>query len=608
MNKNNLNTKKISPIYTYWFVIITLVLILFARLFYLQIIHKADFRLQSDQNRIREVTIQPLRGLIYDRYGKLLVNNDPAFTLYALPYYFNENPEMYEQMVRYTGSSSEDLKRKVKRDMLGYFKPVRLLREVDFPTVSKFEENKRLFPGVDFWIEPLRSYPSEVKAAHLFGYLGEISAPELEGEYKGKFQKGDLIGKKGIEKEYEEVLHGKPGVRYAEVDVVGREIRTLENPKPVDPIPGSDLYLTIDADLQLLAEQIMDGIRGSVIMMDLSDGGILTLVSKPDYSPSDLSGIISPEVWNKLLNDPDHPLYDRSIQSVFPPGSTFKLVTALAALSKESFNPEKKVNCVGYYQFGRRPFKCWNAKGHGSVNLYQAIEQSCNVYFYKLGLDVGIEKWAEYSNLLLFGKQTGIDLPSEESGNLPDKQYLDNQYGEGKWTQGLMLNLSVGQGDLVVTPLQMLQVTSTIAKKGVAYKPHLRLYQIDPISKEKIYFKPDSSMIPTIPDTAYQIVRKGMKMVVHGTHGTAKASSVPNVISAGKTGTAQNPHGKTHAWFVGFAPFDKPKVAIVVFIENGGGGSVVAAPKAGKLLRLFFEKQKDEQKANQIIAQTDSNE
>jgi penicillin-binding protein 2 len=280
----------------------------------------------------------------------------------------------------------------------------------------------------------------------------------------------------------------------------------------------------------------------------------------------------------------------------------------LAALAKESFNPEKKVNCSGYYQFGRRPFGCWKAGGHGPVNLYQAIEQSCNVYFYKLGLEVGIDEWAKYSELLLFGKQTGIDLPLEKPGNLPDKQYLDNRYGEGKWTNGLMLNLSVGQGDLVVTPLQMLQMTSIIAKKGVAYKPHLRLYHTDPISKKKINYKPESSSIPTIPDTAYQIVRKGMQMVVHGTHGTGKASSVPNIISAGKSGTAQNPHGNSHAWFIGFAPFDVPKVAIVVFIENGGGGGAIAAPKAGKLLRLFFEKQKEEPKASQIVAQTTSNE
>jgi len=417
-----------------------------------------------------------------------------------------------------------------------------------------------------------------------------------------------LIGKKGIEKQYENFLHGKPGVRYAEVDVVGREIRTLEKPKPIDPIPGSDIYLTIDADLQLLAEQLMKGIRGSIIMMDLTDGGILSLVSKPDYSPSLLSGIISQEVWNNLLNDPGHPMYDRSIQSVFPPGSTYKLVLALAALSNKDFDPEKKVNCSGYYQFGRRPFKCWNAKGHGPVNLYQAIEQSCNVYFYKLGLEVGIEKWAEYSELLLFGKQTGIDLPSEESGILPDKQYLDNRYGEGKWTQGLMLNLSVGQGELVVTTLQMLQMTSIIAKKGVAYKPHLLLYHIDPISKRRINSEQtDSSMISTISDTAYQIVRKGMQLVVHGAHGTGKASAVPNIIGAGKSGTAQNPHGNSHAWFIGFAPFDKPKVAIVVFVENGGGGGAIAAPKAGKLLRLFFQKQEEEKKARQIIAQTSSN-
>ncbi|HDL18562.1 MAG TPA: penicillin-binding protein 2 [Bacteroidetes bacterium] len=599
MNIFNNQTGKMSPVYLYWVAIVIVSLILFYRLFYLQILHQSEYSLQSDQNRIREVTLQPLRGLIYDRAGKLLVNDYPAFTLYAIPYYLRRNPQIYNKLAAYTGRQTEVLQKIVRRDMLGYFKPVRLLRQVDFKVVSRFEENRMDFPGVDFWVEPIRSYPTEIKAAHLFGYLGEISPDEMKKN--ARFQKGDIIGKKGLERYYENILHGKPGVKYVEVDVVGREIKTLQNPKQQAPVPGDQLFLTLDYDLQRRAEQLMEGKRGSIIMMDLRDGGILTMVSKPDYSPEDLSGVISLKVWNRLLHDPDHPMYDRSIQSVYPPGSTYKLVLALAALTNHTITPEWSTTCKGYMRFGRRPFKCWKAGGHGRLNMYQAIEQSCNVYFYRLGLKVGIDEWSKFSRLFHFGQKTGIDLPLEMTGNVPDKNYLDKKYGTGKWTQGLMLNLAVGQGDLLVTPLQMLQFVSIVARKGVLYKPHLMYYHVNPLTGVKTYYQPDSTVIGTVPDTAYQMVRKGMYMVVNGIKGTGKAASVPNVIVAGKSGTAQNPHGKSHAWFIGFAPFDSPKVAIVAFVENGGGGGAVAAPKAGVLFRRFF-KRLQENSTRQTIA------
>ncbi len=568
----------------------------------MQILHQSEYRLHSNQNRIREITVQPYRGLIFDRDGKLLIDNNPAFTLYVLPYFLKNNPETYDLMASYLGVEAENLQNIIKKNMNGYFKPVRLSRQLDFSIVSRFEENLENFPGVDFWIVLIRTYLSPVKSAHLVGYLGEISPSELKNEFVDKYERGDIIGQKGIERSYEEELHGKPGVRYAEVDVMGREIKTLENPPQQNPVPGENLYLTIDSDLQILAEEQMDKLRGSVIMMDLDDGGILALVSKPDYSPDLLSGVISSQKWNSLLNDPEHPMYDRSIQSVYPPGSTFKLVLALAAIATNTIDPDWTVDCPGYFRLGRRPFKCWNLKGHGKVNLYEAIEQSCNVYFYQLGLKVGLDDWSKYARLLRFGQKTEIDLPSERWGNVPDSTYLNDKYGEGKWTSGLILNLSVGQGDLLVTPIQMLRLVSIIAKKGVILKPHLLSYSSDQISEKITHFVKDSSLITEIPDTVYQIVREGMRRVIHSKKGTGRAAVVPGIISAGKTGTAQNPHGESHAWYIGFAPFDSPKVAIVVMVENGGGGAAVAAPKAGKLLRLFFQKQK-EKLSNRDVAQ-----
>jgi len=601
MKKVNKQSEIFFQIYLYWFVIIIFTVILLYRLFDLQVFHQSEYRLQSEQNRIRKIPIPPLRGLIFDRNGNLLVNNEPAFTLVATPFDLNKNSNLYDKISLFSGIESATLQNIVKNNLVGYFNPVRLLRQVDFSIVSKFEEHRRDFPGVNFLNEPIRSYPSLIKAPHIFGYLGEISLSELENEYKD-YKKGVIIGKKGIEKSYERSLQGKPGYRYVEVDALGREVKTLQNPESVEPIPGANLFLTLDLDLQVFAEELMDKNRGSLIIMDLSDGGILTLVSKPDYPPENLSGIISPKIWNELLNDPNHPMYDRSIQSVYPPGSTFKLVLALAAISNNVIEPNYVVNCPGYYRLGRRPFKCWKLDGHGRVNLYEALEQSCNVYFWNLGLKVGLDEWSRYAELLRFGKKTGIDLSLENSGNLPNKDYLDHQYGEGKWTDGLLLNLSVGQGDLVVTSLQMLQLTSIIAKKGVLIKPHLRLYSRNPLNDKMVRYEADSSLIEEIPDTAYQVVREGMRLVVHGKNGTGKTASVPNVTVAGKTGTAQNPHGNSHAWFVGFAPFDSPEVAIIVFVENGGGGSAVAAPIAGKLLRLYFKNQQLKH-LNQKLAQ-----
>jgi len=600
MKKNNISEKTLQ-IYFYWIAIAIFTIVLLIRLFDLQILHQSEFSLQSEQNRVRKIPIPTIRGQIYDRNMNLLVKNKRAFSLTVTPIDLQNNLDLYDQISKYTGIETDRLQTTVKNNMIGYFNPVKVLRDVEFELVSKFEEHRRDFPGVDFINESKRAYLEEINASHLFGYLGEISASELEGDYK-TFKKGDIVGKKGIEKWYENDLHGEDGFRYVEVDALGREVRTLQDPKSENPKPGKDLILTIDLELQILAEKLMEKNRGSLIMMDLSDGGILTLVSKPDYPPEHLSGVISPENWNNLLNDPNHPMYDRSIQSVFPPGSTYKMVLALAAISNNTVDPNVRIHCPGYYQFGRRPFKCWKGDGHGPVNMYEALEQSCNVYFWQLGLKVELDEWARFSKLLHFGKTTNIDLPSESAGNLPDKNYLDNRYGEGKWTNGLLLNLSVGQGDLVVTSLQMLQMTSIIAKKGVVFKPHLLHKTRDPLTNE-IEDSPISTIVTEIPDTAFQVVREGMRRVIHGSKGTGKAAAVPNIVSAGKTGTAQNPHGENHAWFVGFAPFDSPKVAIVVLVENGGGGGAVAAPIAGKVLRLYF-KNLEKKDSEQIIAQT----
>ncbi len=590
MKNNRISSFSSEVKLVYWISLIALTVVLIFRLFYLQILHKTDYSLQSDQNRIREVTLKPLRGLIYDRNETLIVNNSPAFSLHAIPYNLQNNPDLYNRIGEYINKTPEMLKTAVRRNMRGYFLPVRLMRQVDISIVTRFEEMRMEFPGVGFWIEPIRSYPSSIHAAHVLGYLGEITSAELKSKSNPEYQSGDVIGKIGIESFYDEKLRGKSGLEYVEVDVMGREVKKLKNPVKKESIPGLNLDLTLDVGLQTLAEELMEESRGSIIIQDLEDGGILAMVSKPDFNPGDLAGVISPTVWRNLQNNPDHPFYNRSLQSVYPPGSTYKLVVVMAALTNKVIKPTWVVNCPGSYRFGVRYFKCWKSKGHGRVNLLKAIEQSCNVYFYQLGLKVGLEEWSKFSRIFLFGKKTEIDFPLENSGLVPDREYFDEKYGKKKWTKGLLVNLSIGQGDLLVTTLQMAQFAGIIAKRGIYHKPHLLKSTQNQITQETIVYESNLLTIEELPEEAYDIIHEGMFRVVNGDKGTAKAARISGINVAGKTGTAQNPHGEDHAWFIGFAPRENPRVAMVVLVENGGGGGGIAAPKAGKLFKLYFQK------------------
>ncbi|MCG3119938.1 MAG: Peptidoglycan D,D-transpeptidase MrdA [bacterium] len=292
------------------------------------------------------------------------------------------------------------------------------------------------------------------------------------------------------------------------------------------------------------------------------------------------------------MNDPVHPFYDRMVQSLYPPGSTFKMITAFAGLESGLIDPEERVFCPGYYRFGTRAFGCWKKGGHGSVNLLQAIEQSCDVYFYRMGLKVGLEKWAEYAKKFQFGKLTGIDLIGESAGLVPDETYFDGRYGKNKWSKGLILNVVIGQGDVLTTPLQMAYFAMNIANEGNSFKPHVKRGTQDPLTGNEEYAQPDSVHIPGIRPATYALIKRGMYLVIHGAHATGRAAQVPGISAAGKTGTAQNPHGEDHAWFIGFAPFEDPQIAWCVFIENGGGGGAKAAPIAKGIISLLLNENK----------------
>lgn len=574
--------------FLYSILVIILFLILISRFFYLQIYKQAQYFRASERNRIREAVIEPTRGLIIDRNGEVLVDNHPSYSVYAIPFEVKRADSVLDLTGKILDMKSNEISNIIKRERTGIFTPVKLKRQIDFETLSQIEEQRLDLPGIIYQIEPRRYYPSGVHAPHLFGYLGEITKEELNQMDFKEFRLGDIVGKKGLEKFYEKELRGLRGYQYVEVDAYGREIRKLKDKPEILPLPGKNLHLTLDAQLQRLLEARMDTLRGGVVIIDCMNGGILALVSKPDYDPEIFTKPIPTVVWKELINDPNKPLYDRMVQSLYPPGSTYKLVLAAAALDLGIIKPSWKAFCPGYTWMGRRRYDCWNLSGHGELELLQAIEQSCNVYFYKLGLKVGLDNWAQFSRLFLFGQSTKIDLIDEKVGLVPDRNYLDQQFGKDRWPRGMLLNLAIGQGDLLVTPLQMARLVMIIANEGISYPLHLLDYLEDPFDRTKKSALIDSVKIKEISQETFKILKQGMYRVCQGERGTGRAAGYRNITVAGKTGTAENPHGEDHAWFIGYAPADKPRIAFCVLVENGGSGGKIAAPIAREIIKNYF--------------------
>ena len=561
-------------------VVVLLFLLVGFGFYRLQISRSSFYFRKSLENSVKMITQMPVRGNIYDRNGKLLAGNRPAFSLYLVP---NSTTSRTIHIVSgLSGRTEKEIRKQIRHS--GRFQPVKIMRQVDLRTLTWIQENILDLPGVELKTEPRRYYTRSSGIAHLLGTLGEVGESEIDKH--DDLEPGDVVGKKAVEKAYDQSLRGSKGVKFVKVDALGREVEDLPGKRNLLPYPGKQLYLTIDLRLQSYADSLMESRRGALVALDTRTGEVLTMVSKPDYDPAYFAGIIPTDVWNSLINNPYHPLYDRASQSGYPPGSVFKLIAAIAALNEKIITPAWKANCPGYFKLGRRTIRCWNAKGHGTLDLIGAIKNSCNVYFYKLGLLIGIDAWTKYSRLFHFGEKTGIELTNENSGLVPSREYYDKKYGKNRWTRGMLANLAIGQGELLVTPVQIAQFVATIANQGVMHRPHLGLKLYDPIKKKWQRIPGREERIEGIDSSVYKIVREGMREVVDG--GTGWRAKVWRISGGGKTGTAQNPHGKSHAWYMGFAPFEEPEIAICVLVENGGSGGGVAAPIAGAFLRKYF--------------------
>lgn len=559
-------------------------LLLLGRLFQLQYVYGDVYGREAEANSIRNVPKVPIRGYLFDRTGTLLVDNRPSYTVMLTPIDFQtENLPLLSAIL---SMSESDIAAKIRQARrYNPFIPSRVKRDISFAELSMLEEHRDKLYGVEIQMEAKRFYPAGVRGSHMFGYAKEISDAQLERN-REFYQPGDLIGSAGLESKYETFLRGEKGWEFISQNAKGQIIGTFDNGKhDIPPVDGYDLRLAVDADVQALAESLMADQRGAVVAVDPRTGGIIAMVSKPDYDLTDFSGVTPPDVWRALNNDPDKPLFNRATLTRYPPGSTFKMLLALTALEKGIVDTEWSVTCAGAYRFGNKVFKCEHV--HGRVALVEAIHRSCNVYFYQLMLKVGLDEWSAMGRRFGFGRTTKVDITEENAGLMPDRDYYDRVHGKGKWTQGYLISLGIGQGEVGVTPLQMANYAAMLANKGRHFQPHVVNAVYDRRTKRaRPVAVPEDTV--TLSDRAWDPVREGMRRVVMEPGGTGWASRIPGIVSAGKTGTAQNPHGKSHAWFIGFAPYDDPKIAVCVLVENAGYGGSFAAPIAGLCMEQYL--------------------
>ncbi|MBT4035691.1 MAG: penicillin-binding protein 2 [Candidatus Marinimicrobia bacterium] len=563
-----------------------LFLILIGRYYYLMIVLHEKYAEKATANHIRAVPVLASRGVIYDRAGNLIVDNAPSYTISVIPIEVKKKPESLERLSSVMEISVEEINRRIVKNRRGSFAPAKVFSRVPFEKISHLQEHRLELIGVTYSIEPIRNYVSELDLSHALGYTREINRDDLNRFNKDSdYQPGDQVGWKGLEKFHESVLHGQRGFRYVEVNALGQEIGEVQDRAPINPIPGHDLVLSIDSYIQHTVEKALADSSGSVVILNHKTGEILAYASRPGYNLEMLSGRISSKDWEALIQDPRKPLYDRGIQGLYPAGSTLKPLAALYSLENHSNAKERTYVCRGSYRLGNRSFGCWKKVGHGKMNLHDAIQQSCNVYFFNLIQDIGIEDWAHIARDFGFGQRANIDIPGENKGLVPDTKYMNRKYGQNKWTRGNLLNIVVGQGDVLVTPLQLAQFAGMLAQRGTQFQPH---FVNKVVSKNgdviQVNISQPNDRVTASKDS-WDFVHQSMWDVVNGKKGTAKAARQKDWDIYGKTGTAQNPHGEDHAWFIGFSLDERYPYSWAVLLENGGGGGGKAAPLIGKVLR-----------------------
>jgi len=571
-----LRLKRLIPL------LIGILVIYVFRLWYLQIYMGSHFKARSMKYRIRHERILANRGLIMDRNGTVIVENRPFFELLVVPEDCQDLDELIKRLVQICPEWAENLQARFQLlRRAPVFKPFKLLSDVPFSLVVQLEARRSELRGILISYEAKRFYPYGDAAAHLIGFMGKITPKEwqsLQNDTAQRYRKNDFIGKSGIEKLYESSLTGTPRTIMYEADVYGRRIEILTPVNERNPIPGQDVFLTLDLKLQRFIENILQNHIGAVVAMDPRNGDILAMVNKPSFDPNLFSVGISIEDWKKLSDDPDHPMLNRCIQAAYPPGSIFKIITAAAGMKKGIITPKSTYNCLGSVKIFNEWRDCWKRAGHGTMNIHEAIVNSCNVFMFNIASQLGIDILAEMGREFGLGKRTGIMLPHEDSGLIPTPAWK-KKYLNQPWWDGETLSVAIGQGSLLTTPLQLVRLMSAIAHDGLVLKPQL-IKEVGGMTVKKTEIIGKIDIKPEI----LSIIQNGLRGVVNEKGGTARNARIDSITIAGKTGTSQvvtkevsSKYGKNipkkykdHNWFVCYAPYENPQIALAVFIEHGG--------------------------------------
>jgi penicillin-binding protein 2 len=566
-------------------------LLLLGRLFQLQIVDQSGWAARSRNNQVRTADVLPHRGLILDRFGRVLVDNQPSYTVTGVPGILLEDSVVVFRLADLCGRDASSLFRRLSRAGRYVQKPIKLLSDLPFELRAHLAEFRLDFDGVDVRVEGKRHYRSEV-APHLLGYVKEVSEKDLASETYKEMAPGDLVGRKGMERFYNAEMAGRSGVDFLTVDSRGRIQGATEGIAPIKAMHGRDLELCLDLDMQILAESLLEGKRGSILMMDCLSGEILAAASAPDYKLKHFSGRMPPEVWSVLNDEVMRPLLNRFVQGQYPPGSLFKIALAAYALEKGIVDERWTVVCDGSMQLGRRTARCWNLDGHGPMVMRQAIAHSCDIWFYQLGLKLQPDDIAEVGKLFGLTDGTGVDLAGEYLGLMPDNAWFDAHLGPKGWTRGVMLNLAIGQGEILMTPMQLLRFAATIANRGHRPTPHFARAFVDRSTGQREQFEWPGSRVQ-LSDRTWKMLQTATKAVVETEGGTAHWLKREGYACAGKTGTVENPHGEDHAIFMGWMPLPDPQVVAVAFVENAGHGSTEAAPLVFELFDKWKQLEAD---------------
>jgi penicillin-binding protein 2 len=563
-------------------------LLLLLRLWYLQVLEGDRYATLSSSNRLRARVIEAPRGFLLDRNGEVLVENRPTFDLYATPEDVKNPAEVAAVLAEILGVPAAEVEGRLREG--SRTQPTLLRKDLSENMMVAVEERRPDLPGINLRIRPVRAYPTAGAAASLLGYVSEVNPAQLAREEYKDFRQGETLGQAGVERRFDAFIRGIDGAEQIEVDARGRALRLVSR---TDPRSGANAFLTIDKKIQAAAEAAFEGKKGTVVAMNPTTGEILAMVSRPSFDPNLFAQRISGEEWQRIATDPGHPLQNRAYQAQYPPGSIFKLIVAIAGLESGAITPETRFNCPGQFYLGNTKFDDWKKGGHGVLDLRGAIKNSCNVYFYQAGLRTGISEIVRVSRAFGLGEPPGLGLGDEVKGNLPNPG--PRKKGQPGWTDGMTVISSIGQGLVVTSPMQLLAMVSAIANGGTVYKPYV-VKKIVTLSGEVLEeYEPEPVRQVGISPETLAFVRSAMLGVVEG--GTGARARVPGIPIGGKTGTAQvvkkgegkgHSELKDHGWFAGFGPVDNPQIAVVVLVENGGFGGLVAAPVAKAVFEAAF--------------------